>query len=306
MSKIDFKQFIKGTNKLWKSSAQRAMSSIPQIFASPHKKPKHIRTKSDFDTLPLVCLLRVFRFLHSAHLLNRWKELYILKETTDEALMNKHGVSTIEEALMKKHGVSTVQEARKEEAEEKYDVLHRSNFNSLLSVNGFSVHFDLHRQQYQHLRVNRALLRQDVNTRERIYAYFPVVCVYSTLAVSRLPKPKPSEDWSYYICCPRDQQHITLTSYEPYISRGEDQEEVCRNPDLVLTNLPVNYDRVYCNLPDPNYRIVVDSDYTMNPGYGFICTGDIVDGVVTGYVRCDDEQEAIKLDTWIDDTNSRL
>lgn len=68
--------------------------------------------------------------------------MYILKETTYEALMNKHGVSTIEEALMKKHGVSNIQEARKKETEEKNEVTHRSNYDSLLSMNGFSVHFD--------------------------------------------------------------------------------------------------------------------------------------------------------------------
>ena len=170
---------------------------------------------------------------------------------------------------------------------------HRSNYNLLLSMNEFSVHFDFHRQQYQHLRVHRSVHQQDVAwTGESIYAYCPIIFAYSTLAVSHLPK---QVEPGYYMCCPRDQQTIILTSYTPYISYEDEDEPYDRTDDFVLTD-PEGM-QVYNSLPDPSYRILIQSDYTMN-WYGIHCIGDIVEGVVMSYGRCPSEQQPTKLDTW--------
>lgn len=165
--------------------------------------------------------------------------------------------------------------------------LKESNYDSLLSM----VHFDLHRQQYQHLRVHRSLHQQGVAcTGESIYAYCPIIFAYSTLAVSHLPKQPV-----YYMCCPRDQQTIILTSYKPYISYDDEDEPYDRTDDFVLTD-PEGM-QVYNSLPDPSYRILIQSDYTMN-WYGIHCIGDIVEGVVMSYGRCPTEKHPTKLDTW--------
>ena len=235
-------------------------------MSSSLKRPKKGRTTPPFETLPLECLLHVFWFRYPAHLVFRWK-LYILEKT--------------------------------EQTDSKNEVMQSVCYDSLLSMNEFSVLFDFHRQQYQHLRVHRSVHQQDVAcTGESIYAYCPIIFAYSTLAVSHLPKQPV-----YYLCCPRDQQTIILTSYKPYIS-DEDDLRYLRKDDFVLTDsLELgDYIQLYHNLPDPlftglRYRILIHSDYTKN-WYGIHCIGDIVEGVVMSYVRRPSEQHPIKLDTW--------
>ena len=235
-------------------------------MSSSLKRPKKGRTTPPFETLPLECLLYVFRFRYPAHLLFRWK-LYTLEKT--------------------------------EHTDSKNEVTQSVCYDSLLSMNEFSVHFDFHRQQYQHLRVHRTMHQQDVAcTGESIYAYCPIIFAYSTLAVSHLPKQP-----AYYLCCPRDQQTIILTSYKPYISDSI-YLSYLRKDDFVLTDSYELGDdiQIYRNLPDPlftgsRYRILIHSDYTKN-WYGIHCIGDIVEGVVMSYLRRPSEQQPIKLDTW--------
>ena len=239
---------------------------MQQTFTSPHNKPKHKCTKSDFETLPLECLLHVFRFLYSAHLVSvfRWKEVYALKDS--------------------KQTGSKVKATRRS---------NYHNYHSLLSMNELSVHFDPHRQQYQHLRVHRCLLEESADTRNGIYTYLPLIFVYSTLAVSRLPEPEEPEE---YLCCPGDQQTIVLTSVEPYtskwcLSESPDTEDT----DVVLTDPDCPH--IHCNLPNPHYQMLIDNDLEKH-WYGIHCIGDIVDGVVMSYARCPTKLEPIELDTW--------
>jgi len=232
-------------------------------MSSPQKRPKTGRTKPHFKQLPLECLLHVFRFLYSAHLVSvfRWKEVYTLKDT--------------------------------KQTDSKVKATGRSNYHSLLLMNELSVPFDLHRQQYQHLRVHRCLLEKSADTVNGIYTYLPLIFVYSTLAVSRLPEPEEPEE---YMCCPRDQQTIVLTSVEQYtsnrcLSESPDPDDT----DLVLTDPDCPH--VHCDLPNPHYQMLIDSDLEKN-WYGIHCIGDIVDGVVMSYARCPTTQEPLELDTW--------
>ena len=180
---------------------------------------------------------------------------------------------------------------------EVYALTLRSNYDSLLSMNEFSVHFDLHRQRYQHLCVHRCLLEQSADTRNGIYTYLPLIFVYSTFAVSRLPETEEPEEW--YMCCPGDQQTIVLTSVETYTSkRCLSESPDPDDPDVILTD--PDDPHVHVNLPHPHHhhRFLINSCYEKN-WHGIFCTGDIVEGKVTFYVRCPTEQrEPIKLDTW--------
>lgn len=160
----------------------------------------------------------------------------------------------------------------------KNEVMQSVCYDSLLSMNEFSVHFDLHRQQYQHLRVHRCLLEKSADTVNGIYTYLPLIFVYSTLAVSRLPEPENKDDR----CCPGDQQTIVLENkVEPYTSKRCLTESP--GPDdmaLVLTDHP-DCPHVHCDLPDPHYKMLIDT-YLRKPSmYGIYRIG-----------------KHIKLDTW--------
>ena len=92
---------------------------------------------------------------------------------------------------------------------------------------------------------------------------------------------------------------VDLASGIPTTGGGEDEDEPYdRTDDFVLTD-PEGM-QVYNSLPDPSYRILIQSDYTMN-WYGIHCIGDIVEGVVMSYGRRPSEQQPTKgnLRTWL-------
>ena len=210
------------------------------------KKPKQIHTTQHFDQLPLDSLLHVFLFLYSADRVFRWKEVYAPKDTTQTG-------SKVKTTL-------------------------RSNYHSLLLMNEFSVYFDLHRRRYQHLRVHRCLLELSRNTRDDIYTYLPLIFVYSTLAVSCLPEPEEPGD---YLCCPRDQQNIVLTSLEPHtLNRCPSEFPDPGDMDVVLTDQ--DFPHVHCDLPNSHYKMILDHELN-KMYYG---------------INCPPKLEPAELDTW--------